>query len=493
MRVATRGVLLAAMGLALAATAGAELLHVETGDSALDFEGAAGLAYDAGSDGFTIDAAVTSLKVGGDSRALPAGTALRIRLRISGAGVAAGGGADQDLEIAGTLDLDGDGTAEYTSPLLTGTFHGFGYENGVPDKFDFRFQVTGGSMAGVFGDMIGVAAASANSTFTGRFDASFTGDAAGSLGSVAGAPAGATDLLPAAGAAGAAAGGAPLAGGGGPAPLGAPGLPVAGRGQGGVTADDIYTATGVKGGLIVDVGCGSGQLTVDLHKGDAYLVHGIDTDAADVQAARDFIAGQGLYGPVSADRFSGTSLPYVENLVRLIVVQDMGVLTMDEILRVVAPGGVAYVWNGAAWEMHTKPWPAGTDHWPQDLYDSTNNAVSHDTVMGMPRHMQWTGSPKWSRHHDRMASCSAMVTAAGRMFYIMDHGPISSIELPADWRVVARDAFNGTLLWKRPIKQWSDHLRHFRAGPVHLPRRLVAVGDTVYVTDDLTLAGRDWS
>ena len=52
----------------------------------------------------------------------------------------------------------------------------------------------------------------------------------------------------------------------------------------------------------------------------------------------------------------------------------------------------------------------------------------------------------------------------------------------ADWKLVARDAFNGTLLWKREIPLWSDHLRHFRAGPVHLPRRLVAVGDKVYVT-----------
>ncbi|MBL7141074.1 MAG: PQQ-binding-like beta-propeller repeat protein [Planctomycetes bacterium] len=465
MRVVTRGVLLAAMGLALAAAAGGELLHVEMSDSALDFEGAAGLAYDAGSDGFMIDAAVTSLKVGEDQRALPAGTSLRIRLRVSGAGVAAGGAADQDLEISGALDLDGDGTAEYASPLLTGTFHGFGYENGAPDKFDFRFQTTGGSLAGVFGEMVGVALASRNSTFTGRFDASFGGDAAGTLGSVAGSPAGVMDL--------AAGGATTLAGDGGPAPLGAPG---------GVTAEDIYTATGIQGGLVVDVGCGNGQLTVDLHKGDQYLVHGIDTDAADVQTARDYIASQGVYGPVAADRFSGTSLPYVDNLVRLLVVQDMGALTMDEVMRVVAPEGVATIWNGSAWEMHTKPRPAGIDDWPQDLYDSTNNAVSHDVVMGPPRHMQWVGSPKWSRHHDRMASCSAMVEDAGRMFYIMDHGPISSIELPSQWELVARDAFNGTVLWKRQIRFWHSQLYPFKSGPAPLARRLVTDGLRVYAT-----------
>jgi len=446
----------------MAATAGAELLRVEMSHSALDFEGAGGLAYDAGSDGFTIDAAVTSLKVDQDTRALPAGATLRIRLRVGGAGVAAGGAADQDLEVAGSLDLDGDGVAEYASPLLTGTFHGFGYENGVPDKFDFRFQVTGGSMAGVFGDMIGVAAASANSTFTGRFDASFAGDALGTLGSVAGSPAGGIDLLPAAGAAD-----------GGPAPVGAPG---------GVTADDIYTTTGVKGGLVVHVPCGNGQLTADLHKGDQFLVHGIDTDAADVQAARDHIAGQGLYGPVSADRFAGDRLPYVDELVRLIVIEDLGALTMDEVMRVLAPEGVAYLWNGSAWEMHVKPRPPEIDDWPQCLYDSSNNAVSNDMLVGPPRHLQWVGSPRWSRYHDRMASVTVMIEDAGRLFYIMDEGPTSSIILPSNWNLVARDAFNGTILWKRQIRNWTPQLWAFKSGPAQPSRRLVTDGAYVYTT-----------
>ena len=473
MTMARKGVLLVLALGAMAAMAGAELLHVEMSHSALDFEGAAGLAYDAGSDGFTLDAAVKSLKVGQDTRALPAGTTLRIRLRVSGAGVAAGGAADQDLEISGTLDLDGDGEAEYGSPLLTGTFHGFGYENGAPDKFDFRFQTTGGSMAGVFGDMVGVAVASANSTFTGRFDASFAGDASGTLGSVAGSPAGGMDLAGAGATTLAGDDGPAPAGDGGPAPVGAPG---------GVTADDIYAATGVKGGLVVHVPCGNGQLTVDLHKGDQYLVHGIDTDAADVEAARDYIASQGVYGPVAADRFSGDRLPYVDELIRLLVIEDMGALTMDEVMRALAPEGVATIWNGSAWEMHTKPRPPEIDDWPQCLYDSTNNAVSNDTLVGPPKHLQWVGSPRWSRYHDRMASVSVMVEDAGRLFYIMDEGPRSSVMLPSEFSLAARDAFNGTLLWKRQIRSWTSQLWPFKSGPAQPTRRLVTDGAYVYVT-----------
>jgi outer membrane protein assembly factor BamB len=47
---------------------------------------------------------------------------------------------------------------------------------------------------------------------------------------------------------------------------------------------------------------------------------------------------------------------------------------------------------------------------------------------------------------------------------------------------VARDAFNGVTLWQKPFPLWEGHLRDFRSGPADLPRRLVAVGDKVYVT-----------
>ena len=64
----------------------------------------------------------------------------------------------------------------------------------------------------------------------------------------------------------------------------------------------------------------------------------------------------------------------------------------------------------------------------------------------------------------------------------MDEAPIAAIVLEPQWKLVARDAFSGVILWKRPIQQWQWHLRGFRSGPSDLSRRLVAVGDRVYVT-----------
>jgi len=41
------------------------------------------------------------------------------------------------------------------------------------------------------------------------------------------------------------------------------------------TAMEILNTTGLKGGLIVHLGCGKGELTAALHINDRYLVHGL--------------------------------------------------------------------------------------------------------------------------------------------------------------------------------------------------------------------------
>ncbi|MBT3201837.1 MAG: PQQ-binding-like beta-propeller repeat protein [Phycisphaerales bacterium] len=240
-------------------------------------------------------------------------------------------------------------------------------------------------------------------------------------------------------------------------------------------------SSGVKGGLIVHVGCDDGTETVKLLLNDRYQVHGLAADDAKVTAARKNILAAKVYGKVSIARYSPPRLGYVDNLVNLLIDSSGGKIAKAEILRVLTPGGVAFVGG----EKITKPWPKDIDQWTHYLHGPDNNAVANDKKSGMPRSMQWVSEPRWGRTHEEMASMSAAVTANGRIFYIVDEAPLASIRFMGDWRLVARDAFNGTLLWKKPIKQWNDHLRHFRSGPAHLPRRLVAVGDTVYATAGL--------
>ena len=250
----------------------------------------------------------------------------------------------------------------------------------------------------------------------------------------------------------------------------------------GQQAGEILKACDVTGGLIVHIGCGNGRLTAALRAGDGYLVHGLDRDKTRVGLARKYIQSAGTYGPVSADHLTGDSLPYVDNLVNLVVSEDLGGLSMDEVLRVLAPGGKAYIKTGGEWKKTVKPRPEQIDEWTHSMYDATNNAVSDDSIVGPPKQIQWVAGPQWARSHDHLSSISGAVSAGGRIFYIIDEAPIALVILEPDWHLVARDAFSGVLLWKRRIPKWQWHLRAFRTGPSDLSRRLVAVGDRVYAT-----------
>lgn len=247
----------------------------------------------------------------------------------------------------------------------------------------------------------------------------------------------------------------------------------------------ILEMAGVRGGVIVHLGCGDGRLTAALQTTATTLVQGLDTDARNVQAARQNVRAKGVYGPVSIDQYHGAQLPFVDNLVNLLVVENPGAVSRDEMLRVLAPGGVAWFADPQSQIPNpklVKPRPGEIDDWTHYLHDPSNNAVAHDTAVGPPRHLQWVSGPAWSRHHDHMASLSALVSSNGRVFYIMDEGPRESILLPPQWSLIARDAFNGAILWKRSIAEWNTHLWPLKSGPNQLPRRLVAVGNHVYVT-----------
>ena len=80
-----------------------------------------------------------------------------------------------------------------------------------------------------------------------------------------------------------------------------------------------------------------------------------------------------------------------------------------------------------------------------------------------------------------------MVSGKGRLFYVFDEGlpGVTAASLPEKWTLIARDAFNGKLLWKRPLTEWgSDRWkkRALRSVPMTIPRRIVAQGDRLFIT-----------
>jgi len=245
-------------------------------------------------------------------------------------------------------------------------------------------------------------------------------------------------------------------------------------------AQTILHTAGIAGGLVVHVGCGDGRLTAALCAAESFLVEGLDTDPAQVAAARDYFLSQGLSGRVAARRFDGRRLPYVDNLVRLLVIDRHSGVSPEEAMRVLAPEGVLLVRTREGWQKRIKPRPAEIDRWTHYLHDASNNAVAQDSLVGPPRHMQWLAAPLWSRNHHKLASISSVVSDGARIFYIVDEATCADMNVPGKWSLTARDASSGVLLWKRRLPDWAWTGQKFRSGPVQLPRTLVADGQRVY-------------
>ena len=89
----------------------------------------------------------------------------------------------------------------------------------------------------------------------------------------------------------------------------------------------ILRETGVRGGFVVHLGCGDARLTAALRAGEAYQVHGLARDAAQLAAARQRLHKEGVYGNVSLDLLAGDRLPYIDNFVNLVVAEDPGKVT----------------------------------------------------------------------------------------------------------------------------------------------------------------------
>jgi len=243
------------------------------------------------------------------------------------------------------------------------------------------------------------------------------------------------------------------------------------------SAKAILKTAGVKGGLVVHVGCGAGRLTAALRVNESFVVHGLDTAAEKVETARRHIRSRGLYGKVSADTFDGRRLPYVDNLVNLLLADDLGTVPMAEVMRVLAPHGVALIGGNRT----VKPWPDAIDEWTHYLHGPDNNALADDRVVGPPRHMQWVAGPRWTRHHHAdkgtYPSVRAVVSAAGRLFYMVDETLSSNMRVPSQWFLAARDGFSGVLLWKKPLG-----FQRFERRLEGVWRMLVADGECVYAS-----------
>ena len=144
------------------------------------------------------------------------------------------------------------------------------------------------------------------------------------------------------------------------------------------------------------------------------------------------------------------------------------------------------------WTKTVKPRPAEIDEWTHYLHDPSNNAVAHD------------------RSSARRGTCSGSPARAGRATTTHVQRRRNGVGRRADVLHLRRgataprfcrpemDAGGSRRLQRHGAVEAADgevapHLYPFKSGPAYLARRLVAVGDRVYVTlgeDPLVKLGR---
>lgn len=216
----------------------------------------------------------------------------------------------------------------------------------------------------------------------------------------------------------------------------------------------VIEASGIQAGLCLHLGCGradSAGLTAALAECSGMPVHGFALDDASVARARVAIEERGVPGRAMVEKLVERSLPYLPDLARLAVVEDLAVLSAagigkDEIFRVLAPGGSLCVKEGGKWTATTKPRPREMDEWTHPHHGPDGSLVSADRTLILPIGFRWIdGVPV---NMGGWASCRAVVLAGGRCFTISVN-ELENLKTPkrTAW-LAARDAYSGLPLWK---------------------------------------------
>jgi len=266
----------------------------------------------------------------------------------------------------------------------------------------------------------------------------------------------------------------------------------------------VVEQSGVRGGLVVILAGKDADRIAEWAPSGPYLTQILLQDEKLIAETRKTLRERRVYGEVSVRRFDGRTLPYVDNLANVVVVTKSFPIPREELMRVLAPRGALLVCKGVEdtlpdaaspladgdWFVHHKPVPAETDEWTHFRYDATGNMMSKDTRIAPPRYTQWISGPRFQRHHGMIPSITASVTSGGRIFCMIDEAPNGFVGLPEQWHVVARDAHNGVLLWRRKMESWgtdawsyvkAHHASRFNH-PIHVRKRLIAKDDRVYTT-----------
>jgi len=213
-------------------------------------------------------------------------------------------------------------------------------------------------------------------------------------------------------------------------------------------AEKILAESKVKKGYALVLDCGQGRLAYELAKRSELKIVGLEKDSRTLAAARKNLEAAGLLGDrVVVEPWDMESLPdYFANL----IVSDGMLLTGTTTATVEEGRRILRPWGGTAclslhrdgevtWRTYVRGPLEDVGAWTQQYGDPSNTACSGDELVYGPLGVLWFGEPGPMGMVERHACAQSPVSMNGRLF------------MEGEEIVMAADAFNGTLLWKREI------------------------------------------
>jgi len=228
----------------------------------------------------------------------------------------------------------------------------------------------------------------------------------------------------------------------------------------------ILESIGVKRGICALLGDPTCKLALELARESELLIYVQLPQAKNVEKVRKVADDAGFYGTrIFVDKGPLKSLHLVDNLADALVAVGRAKRGPEaEVLRVLRPKGMALLGR----KVLTKPFPKGVDDWSYPYHGPDNTPQSADQIARAPYLSQFLAEPKFC------PSPAVTVAAGERIFRAYGHLAHQVNQNAMLNTLLAVNAYNGTILWKRPLREGFMILRN----------TIIATPEILYLADD---------
>lgn len=230
-------------------------------------------------------------------------------------------------------------------------------------------------------------------------------------------------------------------------------------------------------GYAMVVGLGSGRLVEQLVARTELRVIAVEKDRSRINELRRRWIDAGIYGSrVAIQEHPGGLLPFTDYFANVIVsetpwegsIQESQISglpadwAMTELRRILRPWG-GWMWLSPKLDLERREALDGAGEWTHQFGNAANTSSSGDRRITGDLDLQWFGGPGPAVMVDRHLRAPAPLSSHGRLF------------VPGENRMLAVDAYNGTLLWERELPGSQRYTMPYDAGYMSLAETQLAV------------------